>query len=463
MSTEPQPPDKTGTPITTNMVGFFASNFNFSFFELICSPKRDETLGGNVICLLNDLRSVNSPNVKSTAGDAVMWVTMYQLERRMRSLYGETYQDLPGDLYCMAPELVYPSSKRSLVRTICSLVEYHTRLQGRCPFWTHLRIGRVTASSGFNNVSCKHRYGRHVSMMDDGKCAEERKAAILNVIDDKFIRHSPDTGYGDEPDDDKPYVSSKSEAYMKRGLDQEAIHADILRYLDPLGHGDYAVSGMLLCPDMMLLGASPDLVARNGIIELKSLPSLSIDSRLMKETDTGPTASQALTYIEICRRTGSGSREDLFVIDERQQNTNLSVYTFDRHKPLDANTGAFNVTDRLVRQSTRLRFNHRHRYMKQLLVQRYIITQQRALFDDGMCGKDIEQGSSMKWVDCGISFLVTYEHDYIQYGGIEVNKPAFLMVFDAKDAGMIEIVETFAEYKNTSSMVIENLVSLERP
>ena len=435
---------------------FFSTDFHFSYFAL-AHPYDDGDCAGNVMLFLNDLIHSEHVTTRSTAGDAVMWVTLYQLERRMRSLYGDNYQALPADIHCIASDMVYHRSKRELVRAICRLVEYHTRQQSECPFWAHMRIGRVTASSGFNGVSCRHRYGRHVSMKDDETCAEERKLAMLRVVDEKFMRFSQCADYGGC--EEKPYLNKLCADYMQHGITHEPIHASIVSLLDPLHHGTYATSGMVLCPDMMLLGASPDLVGERGLMELKTLPSLSIRTKIMGPDDAGPTATQALAYIATSRRTGTGARDDLFVRETGQAtNLGVSVFTFDRRNPVDADTGHFNVTDRMVGKPSKLRFNQRHKYAKQVLFQRYVMTQTLAMSDSVTCDKDIEQASCMKWMDCGISFLVTYDDEYIYHEKTRVRKPAFIIVFDLKHLSMIDIIETVAEYKKISSTLINSLV-----
>ena len=391
------------------------------------------------------LMDLREKKVGMTAGDAVLWVTMCQLECRMKELYGEDYSNLPNDLTQDLIGLINYRSKRELVRTVCSCVEMYTRNQNECPFWYLMRKGRVTASKCFHEMMCPHRGGQHKTEEEGRLCKERRGEAFVLSVEKMLMQFSIGKLV------ESPAIPISCYQYINHGINHEQVHADLLRQLDPLCHGAYISTGLVLCPDMMILGASPDLVGTRGLMEMKSLPSLTI-----KTNDTGTNAVEAVHYLMGSKRVGKSGKTALFLLtDSTKQQRKYHVFTISRKSPLDE-SGTFNITDKLESDSS-FAFNEAHKYTQQVMFQRYVVTQTRALSDASICSKDIEEGTILPWIDCGISFLVTYDEE-MEYKKTMIKKPAFIIVFDLSHVTMNPTIDLARGYKSAFSKMINDSV-----
>ena len=130
-------------------------------------------------------------------------------------------------------------------------------------------------------------------------------------------------------------------------------------------------------------------------------------------------------------------------------------------RSIDEKTGLFNVIDTCVDKPVSIQFNTRHYYTGQVLMQRYLLTQNKEMKSGLVTTQEIEKGINLDWINCGISFLVTYDEEYLEFEGKKVNKPAFIIVFDLKSECMAEVIDTLDLYKQAIRSVFEEYVTQE--
>ena len=187
-------------------------------------------------------------------------------------------------------------------------------------------------------------------------------------------------------------------------------------------------------------------------MEMKSLPSLTIKTKDIAN-DTGTNAFEAVDYLRCSKRVGKSGKTALFLFkDSTKQQRKYHVFTINRKSPLDEESGTFNITDKLESDSS-FAFNEAHKYTQQVMFQRYVVTQTRALSDASICSKDIEEGTILPWIDCGISFLVTYDEE-MEYKKTMIKKPAFIIVFDLSHVTMNPTIDLVKGYKSAFSKII---------